>query len=201
MSLESLIGSEAFKWVILPLLIFLARLSDVSLGTIRISFVSRGFKYLASLVGFFEVMIWLLAIRVIMQNLDNVVCYLAYGAGFSMGTFVGINIEKRMAIGTSIIRIITQRDASELINRLRAEGFGVTNLQASGRDGLVHVIFLSVKRSNIEDILELIRQYNPKAFFTIEESSSVSEGIFPMKQNRISMPPLLGPFRFWRKGK
>jgi len=78
MNLEMIANSEIFKWVILPLLIFLARVLDVSLGTIRIVFISRGLKHFAPLIGFFEVIIWLLAIRVIMQNLNNVVCYIAY---------------------------------------------------------------------------------------------------------------------------
>jgi len=118
-NLESFISSEIFKWIVMPLLIFTARILDVSLGTVRIVFVSRGLKYLAPLVGFFEVIIWLLAIRVIIQNLNNVACYIAYGAGFAMGTFIGLQIEKKIAIGNSLIRIITKKDATELIEHLK----------------------------------------------------------------------------------
>ena len=132
MSLDTLFDSGVFNWIILPLLIFCARILDVSLGTIRISFVSKGLKYLASLIGFVEVIIWLLAIRVIMQNLNNAVCYIAYGAGFAMGTFIGLQIEKKLALGNAIIRIVTQKDATELINSLRSQGFGVTSIDAVG---------------------------------------------------------------------
>ena len=139
MGLESIIASDAFKWAILPLLIFSARIMDVTLGTMRIVFVSRELKYIAPVVGFFEVLIWLFAIRVIMQNLNNIFCYIAYGAGFAMGVFIGLHIEQRLAIGGSLIRIITRKDATELIRHLRSKGYGVTNMDAKGAEGKVHI--------------------------------------------------------------
>jgi uncharacterized protein YebE (UPF0316 family) len=201
MNLEAIAGSEIFKWFILPLLIFLARVLDVSLGTIRIVFISRGLKYVAPIIGFFEVIIWLLAIRVIMQNLNNFVCYIAYGAGFGMGTFIGILIEKKLAIGRAMIRIITQKDATALINYLRSEGYGVTSQDAQGTKGQVHVIYIVIRRHDYKKIAETIQRFNPKAFFTMEDVSLVSEGIFPIKKHYIRSFPLIGPFIFWRKGK
>lgn len=201
MNPESFISTEVFKWAILPLLIFLARILDVSLGTIRIVFVSRGLKYFAPIVGFFEVIIWLLAIRVIMQNLNNAACYIAYGAGFGIGTFIGILIEKKIAIGMSIIRIITQKDATELINHLSSMGYGITSLDAQGSKGAVNVIYMVIKRHDFGIISEIIQKFNPKAFYTVEEVSLVSEGIFPLIKPRLHLPPLIGPFTFWRKGK
>lgn len=201
MNLEAFFGSDVFKWVIIPFFIFAARVIDVSLGTMRIVFVSRGLKYFAPLVGFFEVIIWLLAIRTIMQNLNNVACYIAYGAGFAVGTFVGLYIEKSLAIGKSVVRIITHKDSTELINHLRKEGYGVTSMEAQGTNGKVHVIFMIIRRQDYETVTEIIRQFNPKAFYTVEDVSLVSEGIFPPKKYRLPMKPQLGPFRFWRKGK
>lgn len=201
MNLEAIAGSEIFKWLILPLFIFLARVLDVSLGTIRIVFVSRGLKYFAPVVGFIEVIIWLLAIRVIMQNLNNFVCYIAYGAGFGMGTFIGILIEKKLAIGRSIIRIITQNNATTLINYLRSEGYGVTSQEAQGTRGQVNIIYMVIRRHDYEKIAETIQRFNPKAFYTMEDASLVSEGIFPLKKRYIRSFPAIGPFRFWRKGK
>jgi len=201
MNLESIVSSEIFKWVVLPLLIFLARILDVSLGTVRIVFVSRGLKYLAPLVGFFEVIIWLLAIRVIIQNLNNVACYIAYGAGFAMGTFIGLQIEKKIAIGNSFVRVITQKDATELIEHLREKNYGVTSMDAQGVKGKVHVIYIIIKRHDIENVAGIIREFNPQAFYTIEDIRLVSRGIFPLKKNRFPYLPVIGPFMFWRKGK
>jgi uncharacterized protein YebE (UPF0316 family) len=200
MNIESILSSEVFKWGILPLLIFLARIIDVSLGTMRIVFVSKGMKYLAPITGFFEVIIWLLAIRVIMQNLNNAACYFAYGAGFAMGTFIGIKIENKMALGTSVLRIITSQDASELIDFLRSKKYGVTSIEAQGSMSKVNVIFMIIKRQSFKEVSRIIQRFNPRAFYTVEDVRMVSEGIFPMG-TRPLIRPLAGPFRFWRKGK
>jgi uncharacterized protein YebE (UPF0316 family) len=201
MNLESIFSHDAVVWIIIPLLIFLARFLDVSLGTLRIIFVSRGMKYIAPLVGFFEVIIWLIAIRGVMENLNNIACYLAYGAGFAMGTYAGLFIEKKLAIGTAIIRIITQENASDLVFHLRCRGYGVTSMEAEGIDGKVNVIYLTIKRQDYENVTEIIREFNPKAFYTLEHVQFVSEGIFPLKKARPFWRPLTDPFRFWRKDK
>jgi len=201
MNIEAFIGSSFFNWIILPFLIFCARIFDVSLGTIRISLVSKGLKYIASLIGFVEVIIWLLAIRVIMQNLNNVVCYIAYGAGFAMGTFIGLQIEKKLALGNAIIRIVTQKDATELTNHLRAKGFGVTSIEAEGAEGKVNVLYVIIKRHDFHTVSTAIETFNPKAFYTLEDLKLVSRGIFPNQKARYSFMPVVGPFRFWRKGK
>lgn len=201
MNLESVFSSEIFHWIIIPLLIFSARVMDVSLGTMRIVFVSRGLKYFAPLVGFFEVIIWLLAIRGIMQNLDNIACYIAYGAGFATGTFIGLFIEKRLALGNLIIRLITNKDSTELISHLKDRGYGVTSAEAQGVRGKVHVIFLIIKRHDLPDVTKTIREYNPNAFYTVEDINMVKKGVFPAKKTR---PPHMFPLkslRFWRTGK
>src|SRR5512136_1275959 len=115
MAAEAFVSTDLFTYVVLPILIFCARICDVSLGTIRVIFVSRGYRYLAPVLGFFEISIWLLAIGQIMRNLNNWTAYLAYAAGFALGTFVGITLEERLSIGMVIVRVITKRDCSPLI--------------------------------------------------------------------------------------
>ena len=119
MELFGLTYSEIYAWILLPLLIFFARVCDVSLGTIRIIFVSKGIKYLAPIVGFFEILIWLLALGQIMQNLNNVFYYIFYAGGFATGNYVGILLEEKLSIGTVGIRIITKREAEKLIEVLK----------------------------------------------------------------------------------
>ena len=198
--MESIINSAPVSWVILPLLIFLARIADVTLGTMRIVFVSRGHRYLAPLVGFIEIMIWLLAIRVIMQNLNFAPCFIAYAAGFAMGNYIGISLEKKLALGRGILRIITRKDASELIHSLRAQNFGVTSLIANGGEGEVHLLFMVIKRSDFNNISKLIQKFNPNAFYTLEDVRFVKEGIFPHARSMFEMPAIR-PFRYFRKGK
>jgi uncharacterized protein YebE (UPF0316 family) len=111
--------SWVFTWIVLPILIFCARICDVSIGTLRVVFISRGNKYFAPIMGFFEVIIWLLAIGQIMEHLSNVLCYVAYGGGFAMGNYVGMRIEERLSMGQLVLRIITRADAARLIETLR----------------------------------------------------------------------------------
>ena len=171
-------NSEIFKFVLLPLIIFSTRICDVTLDTLRIIYVSRGLKILAASIGFFEVLIWLFAITQIFKNLTNPLYYIAYAGGFAMGNFIGIFIEERMAIGTVVIRIITQKDALELIEIFKKEGYGVTHMDAQGAQGPVKIIFTIVKRKNIDHVLEIIRSNNPQAFYTVEDVRSVREGVF-----------------------
>jgi uncharacterized protein YebE (UPF0316 family) len=172
--------SELFKFVLLPVLIFLARICDVTLDTLRIIYVSRGMKFLAPAIGFVEVLIWLVAITQIFKNLSNPVCYVAYAGGFAMGNLIGILIEEKMAIGTVVIRIITQKDAEVLIDRLKESRYGVTHVDAQGAMGQVKIIFTIVKRKAIDSVLEIVRGCNPLAFYTIEDVRSVRKGIFPL---------------------
>ena len=176
---EVFFDSDLFKWVLLPLLIVLSRVVDVTLGTIRIIYIARGMRYLAPFFGFFEILVWLLAIGQIMRNLTNPLYYLAYAVGFTLGNFVGILVEERLAIGSVVIRIITQKDSDTLIDRLRGQGYGVTVLNAIGSTGMVKVIFTIVKRKNLEEVIDEVRQYNPKAFFSVEDVRTAREGIFP----------------------
>lgn len=188
-------GSEIFVWVILPALIFLARVFDVTLGTMRIIFVSRSKRFLAPLFGFFEILIWLLAIVQIMQNLTNITYYIAYAGGFALGNFVGICIEDKMAMGTLLVRIITKMDADNLIESLKSRSYGVTSVDAEGATGRVKLIYTIIKRKDVNDVVGIIKKFNPKAFFSVEEVRSASEGIFPAKRARRDF------FRLTRPGK
>ena len=172
------INSPVFVWVILPLLIFIARILDVSIGTLRIIFVSRGMKYLAPLLGFFEVLIWLIAIGQIMQHLDNVMCYIAYAGGFAAGNYLGIIIEQKLKMGIYIVRIITQKNANELIAFLRSKDYGITSIDAEGSQGKVSILYSIIRRKNLNHFIESIEQFNPNAFYTIEDVRFVSKGIF-----------------------
>ena len=172
------LNSELVTYVILPLFIFLARIFDVSLGTLRIIFVTKGMRSVAPLVGFFEVLIWLLAISRIMQDLDNWLCYIAYAAGFASGNFVGMYLEERLAIGHEMIRVITRKDASNLIQELRGKGYGVTSVKAEGIEGEVAVVYIIARRSMIKEILDEINRFNPRALYTVESIKYVNKEIF-----------------------
>lgn len=144
---------ELFSLAIIPILIFSVRVADVTFGTLRIIFVSRGLKLFAPFVAFFEILIWLVAIGQIFLNLGSVVNYIAYAAGFGVGNFVGIIVEGRMAIGLNMIWIITQFGADDLIPALKSLGFGVAVVDAAGKHGPLKLIFLVVKRKDIRSVI------------------------------------------------
>jgi len=181
-------------------LIFLSRVMDVSLGTIRVIFVSRGMKYVAPLVGFVEVLIWLLAVGQIMLNLNNPVCYLAYAGGFAMGNYIGIAIAERLSLGLVLIRIITAKDPSSMIDFFRSANYGVTCIDGRGKTGMVKIVFTIVPRKELTPVVSIIKQFNPQAFFSIEEINSVQSGIFPLR-NGSQGNLLTRIFRPMRKGK
>ena len=111
---DAFLTSPVFGFVVLPILIFCSRVCDMSIDTIRVIFMSKGIEYLPAIIGFFEVIIWLAAIGQVMNNLTNVVCYIAYGAGFATGTIVGMAIEEKLSLGLTSVRIITKEDPFEL---------------------------------------------------------------------------------------
>jgi uncharacterized protein YebE (UPF0316 family) len=183
--------SDFYFWVALPLLIALARIMDVTINTIRMIFVSRGYKTLAPILGFFEVVIWLVAIGQIMKNLDNFMSYIGYGAGFAAGNYIGIILVEKMTLGTVIIRVIARGETEELIKRLRDANFGVTIVQAEGKDGPVQILFSTMKKKDLSEALTLIKEFNPHAFYTIEEVQRVNEGHFKSARNKSFLPGVL----------
>ncbi len=189
-----LLNFDLYSWLILPLLIFFARVLDVTLGTLRIIFVSRGRKYLAPLLGFVEVFIWVAVIAQVTRDAHNLVAYLAYAAGFAAGNFVGMTIEDKLAIGTLIVRVIIQNHAEELIANLHGAGFGVTSVEGQGALGAVKLIYTIVPRRHLADVVGIIHRSHPQAFLSVEEARSTEKGIFPVQPSRTH--GLL-----WRKGK
>ncbi|PRZ00032.1 uncharacterized protein YebE (UPF0316 family) [Marinilabilia salmonicolor] len=185
-----------YTWVLIPALIFIARVADVSIGTIRIVFVSKGLKLLAPLLGFFEIFIWLLAMTKVFENLDNWLYFIAYSAGFATGNYIGLLIEEKLALGYANLQIITQKSGIDLARKLSDEGFGVTWNDANGSRGEVTVIYCVIKRSNFKRVTEIIKKYNPRAFYTIEDIRFANQGVFPMRTIQRSV----GYFP-WRKGK
>jgi len=167
---------DVFSYIVLPLLIFLARIIDVSINTIRIIYVLGGRRLTATILGFFESFIWLMAIRQIFEHLDNWICYVAYPGGFAMGILVGMMIEERIAYGKVIVRIITRKDVAELIAYLNQNQFRHTKVNAEGPDGHENLVFTVLQRERLEDLLAEMKTILPTAFYTVEKVNRAAEG-------------------------
>jgi uncharacterized protein YebE (UPF0316 family) len=169
-------GFDYYSWIILPILICFSRMCDVTLGTLRHIFMAKGLKRLVPVLGFFEVLIWLIVISRVMQNLNNWMCYIGWSVGFACGTILGMKFEEKLALGLQVIRIITNQHCEDLLKALKDAHHGITIVDAQGALGPVKMIFTVVQRKEVKEIEALIAWYNPTAFYSIEEIKNVSQG-------------------------
>lgn len=184
---ETLGFSDAvFSFAILPLLIFFARICDVSINTVRIIYMLGGRRLTSTLLGFFEAFIWLMAIRQIFAHLDNWLCYIAYPAGFASGIFVGMIIEEKIAYGKVVVRIITRKDTSEFLSYLNSQRIRYTKIEAYGPDGEESVTFSVLDREKLDDLLFHLKKSLPSAFYTVEGVKAAREsGTLPEPAGRL----------------
>lgn len=184
---------DILNWIVIPLLVFLARLSDVTLATLRNIFIHKGFRKIVPVIGFFEVLIWLIAMKQVLGHVDNIAAYLAWAGGFATGTYVGMRIEERLALGNQVIRIITtEQDSNDLIRMLRDSNHGLTVVDGMGAKGPVKLLFTIVQRKHMKSIIDKIEAIQPNAFYTIEDVRSAEHGVFRAGSSMSPVRKLLG---------
>ncbi|MCM0042178.1 MAG: DUF2179 domain-containing protein [Algoriphagus sp.] len=174
--LQSLgISNELLNYLLMPLLIFVARVSDVSINTLRFMFMMNGKKNIVPILGFFEALIWLLAIGQIFQNVDNPLSYLAYAGGFATGTYVGMTLDEKLALGRVLVRVITPKPLPVLLEFMKENNYRFTNVGGEGRYGKVNLLFTVMKRDQLQEFIAKVKATDEKAFYTIESVKRVSE--------------------------
>jgi uncharacterized protein YebE (UPF0316 family) len=151
-------------------MIFCMRLADVSLGTLRIVMLVRGKRRWAGLLGFFESLIWLLAAGAVLGSLDSPLKMIGYAGGYAVGTMLGSTIERWLAMGNVLVRIVAPVDSVHAYDSLRAAGYPTTVLNGEGRDGPVRISFTVLPRREARRALDVVAGVNPDAFVTIEEA-------------------------------
>lgn len=167
-----------------PLVIFCLRIVDVSLATLRMLLAVRGIKFVVPIIGFFEVLIWVLAVGTVIRHLDSVYHLIGYAAGFSTGSLVGIMIEERMALGMATIRVVSRYGGVELAEALRERGFGVTEFAGQGREGKVEVVDAVIRRRDLPAALKEIDFWDPEAFVTVQEPKAIHRGWLLQKRRK-----------------
>ncbi|NLN93798.1 MAG: DUF2179 domain-containing protein [Candidatus Hydrogenedens sp.] len=170
--------------LLLTLLIFFARILDVSIGTMRIVFLNRGMRFLAPLCGFFENLIWLMAISHIMSNLTYWTNYVLYAGGVAAGNFVGMFIEERMAIGLMSVMIFSSKCTDTLEEKLKELRFGITRVGAQGAQGNVQMILIIIRRRDIKAVRNLLQKHQPDAFSVVNNVRDAMGGVFPLERTR-----------------
>lgn len=167
-----LAGLNAQSWAPharIPVAIFLARIVDVSIGTLRTVFTSRGHKNIAPLLGFVEVLIWVSVVSQISRGMQSPAVYLAYAGGYAAGNFVGLSIEKKLAIGVLAVRFFVPGDAADILTLLNEKGFGATIVDGRGSQGPVSLVYTIIRRRHLQPVLSTIRTRYPDVFFTVED--------------------------------
>jgi uncharacterized protein YebE (UPF0316 family) len=159
-------------------LIFLLRVMDMSLDTLRVLMVMRGRKAIAWVLGFFQALIFIVAISSVLKNLDNPLNIIGYAAGFATGNVVGMWIEEKLAIGHIHLNVVSSRLGAAIAERMRTEGFAVTEIPARGKDGMVTLLNISVLRKNVDQVHRLVNQVDPSAFVTAEDVRPVRRGFW-----------------------
>jgi uncharacterized protein YebE (UPF0316 family) len=174
---------------LLGILVFLARVVDVSVGTLRTISIIQGRSKVAFVLAFIETTVWLLVLSAVLpQVMNSPILGVFYAFGFATGNVVGIMVEKRLAMGYTNFRVITTRFAKEITNSLRDKGFAVTNFEGQGKDGKVTEIYVVSDRKNLPALVKIVKEIEPDAFYIAEQAGVVS------KIRRPTMVPATG----WR---
>jgi len=172
---------DVYPWI-LPFFIFFGRICDVSLSTLRTVFIARGEKKLAPMIGFVEVFLWIIIIGQILSRANSLESYLAYAGGYAAGTYLGLSLESRIGLGFISIRVFTMKGGAELVRHLNAKGFGSTMVHGMGATTELDIVESVVGRKNIKAVEALIKEFDPQAFYIMEDVRAKQRGIFTRRQ-------------------
>ena len=159
-------------------IIFVLRVSDMTMDTLRVLFVMRGKKQIAWVLGFCQSAIYVFAIGKVLTQLNNPLNIIGYAAGFATGNVIGMIIEERIAMGHILVNIISPRLGSAIVTHLRQNGYAVTEIAGRGKDGMVSMINCSVLRKQVDKVHQLISEIDPEAFITAEDVRPIKHGFW-----------------------
>ena len=168
---------DVYPWL-LPVVIFFGRICDVTLGTLRIIFVSKGERKKAPIVGFFEVLIWVFIISQVFANTHSPIAFVAYAAGYACGNFIGICVENKIAFGFVLMRIYTKKDGLQLTKLLNKNNVGSTYIKGKGAFAEVGIIESVISRKMQQTVKAIIEDFDADVFYVIEDVRSKQKGIF-----------------------
>lgn len=151
----------------------------MTLGTMRIIAVNRGLKKIAPLIGFFEVMTWIVVVRQVIVEMNNPLWFIAYGLGFAAGNYVGITLSEKMSMTNVIIRIMTQQDSTKLVKNLEKEGYNITITKTQYKNHEGSMLYTNIHSSELEETIKIIKKHNPNAVYSVEDVRQVSNELFP----------------------
>lgn len=164
---------------LLYLIIFCAKIVEVTLSTLRLVYINKGEKLIGAFLGFFEVLIWLIVVSSVLNNIaEDPIKILVYCAAFALGNYIGVTIETRLAVGLSSLQVVVDGDQGDaLADVLRDKGFGVTIMEGKGiNDRPKALLFVQMKRKRITEAVRTIQSINDGAFITVNDLKSLKGG-------------------------
>ena len=162
-------------------LIFAARVLDMSIATIRLLLLVRGKRFQAAVIGFFEVLIYILALNMVVNNLDNIFNLLVYSLGFAAGNYVGSYVEEKMALGHATVQVIPKEKDEDMAAELRKLGYGVTVVTGSGREGPRRILIITIKRKSLPELMRVIDELDRDSFVTVMDTQFIHGGFWEKK--------------------
>ena len=168
-----------------PIVIFLLRIVDVTLDTMRVLFMVRGRRLPAGILGFLMALVWIIAVGNAMKHLDSIWHILGYAAGYGTGTMVGITIENVVAFGLIQLRIVSKHGRVEIAEGLRDRGYGATEFSGFGRDGAVEIVQSVVQRAHLDEVLAIVDKFDDTAFVTVEDPQVLRGGSVVSREWRV----------------
>lgn len=182
-----MIAFDFINYILLPVLIFIARISDVTLATVKLMFVVNNARKIAAVLGFFEALITIVALSRIVQDASNSIAYIMYAAGFATGTYIGMLIEEKLAYGSVVVRVISKKIPDALLAHLAENQYRYSMMDANDQSGNTQVLFTVCKRKKLAALLTHLEQIAPQALYTIEGIKQVSRDLIPEKQQVSSL--------------
>ena len=164
--------------ILAGLLVFLMRVTDMSLDTLRLLFMMRGRNVLSALIGATQAAIFILAVSQVLRGPLNFWTVLGYAAGFGTGVLVGMVAEERLALGYSMLRVYSTAHGAQITKALRGAGHAVTQFTGQGKDGSITLLTCAVSRKDIQSTRTMIIGLDPAAFITVEEVKPLHRGYF-----------------------
>ena len=159
-----------------PLAIMALRATDVTMATTRMLLIVRGRRGIVPIIGFFEILIWVTAVGTVVQHLDSPLHVVGYASGFALGNYLGLLLEERMALGLATVRTMVKTGGPALAAELREQGFGVTEMEGRGKDGVVDVLYSVAPRRVVGRCVDLINARAPESFVVVDEPRAVHRG-------------------------
>lgn len=162
------------------IIIFLARIADVSLGSLRIILLGKGKAKLAFLFGFLEIFVWFIVAKDALNQGNNWWIVFSYCIGYAAGTYIGSMINEHFVGGQLGVQVVTSNHNYHIIEEIRKKGFAVSTLNIEGKDKSVskYMLFIEIDKMKFDDLKKIVHQLDPKAFLVVSETKYVQNGYF-----------------------